>query len=96
LNLEQFLLDVYAQTEGGKKYYPYKGVRGPKAGLYSVSYSGRSNEYVGVSEQELITAIEAGRFSSRGTIRMLPLEKLAGMQRNGFSPTHYKGLPIKK
>jgi hypothetical protein len=92
---EQYLLSLWAETPSGERLYPYKGVSGPKKGLYSVSYSGKSSEYVGVSEKDLIAAVEAGRFSERGTIRMLPLKTRPGAQRNGFAPTHYKGKPIK-
>ncbi len=93
---EQYLLSVWAETQSGEKLYPYKGVSGSKKGLYSVSYSGKSSEYIGVSENDLIAAVEAGQFSERGTIRMLPLKTRSGAQRNGFAPTHYKCEPIKQ
>ena len=93
---EQYLLSLWAESESGERVYPYKGVKGPKKDLYSVSYSGKSNEYVGVTESELIASVEAGKFSERGTIRMLPLKAPSGAQRNGFAPTHYKGEPIQQ
>jgi hypothetical protein len=93
---EKFLKSLWAETDTGEKLYPYTGVRGAKKGLYSVSFSGNSGEYQGVSEAELIAAVEAGRFSERGTIRMLPLNAEPGSDRNGFAPTHYMGAPIQK
>jgi|688.fasta_scaffold879985_1 hypothetical protein len=96
MNNNQFLLILWAETESGERLYPYKGSKGSKKNLYSVSYSGKSNQYIGVSENDLISAVEAGQFSQRGTIRMLPLKTRSGAQRNGFAPTHYKGKPIKQ
>ncbi len=47
---EQFLRSLWAETDTGEKLYPYTGVRGSKKGLYSVSFSGKSDAYEGVSE----------------------------------------------
>lgn len=93
---EKFLLSLWAETRTGERFYPYTGVRGHKKGLYSVSFSGKSNDYKGISEAELITAVEAGRFSERGTVRMLPLNSGPSSNRNGFAPTHYRDTPISK
>ena len=93
---EKYLLTVWAETESGEKLYPYTGVKGAKKGLFSVSFTGKSSEYEGVSEEELISAIESGLFAERGTIRMLHLNSASGSNRNGFAPTHYNGLPIKE
>lgn len=51
---ERYLLSLYAETTSGERVYPYKGVSGSRKGLYSVSYSGKSNDYVGVCEKDLI------------------------------------------
>jgi HNH endonuclease len=93
---EKYFRSLWAETDTGEKLYPYTGVKGSKKGLYSVSFSGKSNEYQGISESALVEAVEADRFSERGTIRMLPLSAEPGSHRNGFAPTHYKGAPIVK
>jgi hypothetical protein len=95
LAMSDFLLDVWSLDENGKKVYPYKGERGSKRGLFSVNFSNDTNNYEGMTELELVSAITSGRFRDRGTIRMLPLDYLPGADRNAFAPLFYKGRGVK-
>lgn len=96
LNKEDFLLDVWACDDNGKKLHPYKGERGAKKGLFSVNFTNDTNKFQGLTEEQLIKSIEVGKFKSRGTIRMLPLDYKHGCDRNAFGPTFYKGKHIKE
>lgn len=96
MNREQFFLDLWAEREDGQVFYPYKGVKGDKKGLYSVNFTNDTNNFSGLSEEELIGAVLTGRFAARGTIRMLPRDAVPGADRNAFAPTHYKGKPVPK
>lgn len=91
MNQDQFFLDLWAERENGQRLYPYKGERGDKKGLYSVNFTNDTNNFEGLTEERLIEAILAGRFSDRGTIRMLPLDFKPGAERNAYAPSHYKG-----
>jgi hypothetical protein len=91
LERKQFFLDLWAEREDGRLFYPYKGVRGDKKVLYSVNFTNDTNNFEGLSEVELIEAIMEGRFAMRGTIRMLPLDAVLGADRNAYAPTHYRG-----
>ena len=93
--LSNFLLDVWAFDKEGNKIHPIKGTRGAKAGLFSVNFTNDTNNFKGLSEEQLINAIEVGRFIDRGTIRMLPINYEAGVKRNAFAPSFYKGKQVK-
>lgn len=95
LVMSDFFLDVWSLDEDGKKVHPYKGERGSKKGLFSVNFSNDTNNYEGMTERELVSAITSGRFRDRGTIRMLPLGYLPGADRNAFAPLFYKGRSVK-
>ena len=90
-----FLMDVWAFDASGKKVHPYKGERGDKRGLYSVNFTSDTNNYQGMTEEDLIKAITSGRFKERGTIRMLPLDVAPGAERNAFAPMFYQGKQVK-
>lgn len=94
MNRDQFFLDLWAERPNGQIVYPYKGVKGGKKGLYSVNFTNDTNNFEGLSEEQLIEAVLAGRFAERGTIRMIPLDAEPGVERNAFAPTHYRGQPI--
>lgn len=96
MNQENFFLDLWPEREGGQRFYPYKGLRGDKKGLYSVNFTNDTNNFEGLSEEQLIEAVESGRFAGRGTIRMLPLNPTPGANRSRFAPTHYKGQTLPK
>lgn len=80
----------------GVRVYPYRTERGPKAGLFDVSWSGKTDEFVGVSEEELLARMRAGAFAERGTVRMLPLDPAPGEQRNAYAPAFYKGQRVRE
>ena len=90
-----YLLDVWSFDANGTKVYPYKGERGKKKGLFSVNFTNDTKKFIGMTESQLIDAIEVGRFNDRGTIRMLPLRAEPGAERNAFAPQCYRGRPIK-
>ncbi len=94
LKEQDFLIDVWA-FDDGKKVYPYKGERGDKKGLFSVNFTNDTNNFQGMTEEELRYAITSGKFRDRGTIRMLPLDAKPGAERNAFAPQFYQGKPIK-
>lgn len=89
------LLEVWAFDRDGKKVHPYKGVQGTKRGLYSVNFTNDTKKFQGMSEQQLIAAIEGGRFRDRGTIRMLPLNYHPSSERNAFAPLFYRARAVK-
>jgi 5-methylcytosine-specific restriction endonuclease McrA len=91
-----YFLALWAELPDGTHVYPYKGVRGDKKDLYSVNFTDDNKKFEGVTEQELVSLVESGRFASRGVIRMLPLNAKPGADRNAFSPTHYSGKRIEK
>jgi hypothetical protein len=91
-----YFLDLWAELPDGTHVYPYKGVRGDKKDLYSVNFTDDNKQFKGVTEQELVSLVESGKFTSRGVIRMLPLNAKPGADRNAFSPTHYRGERIEK
>ncbi len=95
LKQSDFLLDVWAIDKQGKKVYPYKGERGEKKGLYSVNFTNDTNNFTGMTEDDLVKAIIAGKFKDRGTIRMLPLDFKMGAERNAYSPKFLKGKHVK-
>ena len=66
-----------------------------KKGLYSVNFTNDTNNFIGMTEKQLVDAILTGKFRDRGTIRMLPLTVKANAQRNAFSPQFYKKSPVK-
>lgn len=80
---------VYAISKTGERMYPCKMRRGDKNGKYCVNFTNDTNNFVGLTEEELIAAILAGRFRDRGTIRMLPLNAKPGMTPNAFSPLKF-------
>lgn len=95
LKEDDFLTDVWAFGEGGKKVYPYKGERGLKKGLFSINFTNDTNKFQGYTEEQLLSAILSGKFKQRGTIRMLPLDYKPGAERNAFGPKFYKGKKVK-
>jgi hypothetical protein len=86
----EFLLDVWAVDKQGNKVHPYKGQSGPKKGLYSVNFTSDNKKFIGLTEGELIKAIELGRFKERGRIRMMTTNYKPGAERNAFAPIKYK------
>lgn len=90
-----FLLDVWAFDAKGNKVHPYKGERGDKKGLFSVNFTNDTNNFEGMSKEQLIDAITGGRFRERGTIRMLPVDVKPGAERNAFGPVFFKGKHVK-
>lgn len=95
LREQDFLMDVWAFDAEGEKVHPYKGERGDKKGLFSVNFTNDTNNFQGLSEDQLVEAITSGKFKDRGTIRMLPLNFKPGAERNAFGPKFYKGKPVK-
>lgn len=87
------LLSVWAFDKQGHKVHPYKGKSGAKKGLYSVNFTNDTNKFQGLSEEELIQAIEQGRFRQRGTIRMCRANMSSGS--NAFAPAMYEGKRVK-
>jgi hypothetical protein len=94
-NSDNFLQDVWAIRSDGKKVFPYKGEKGEKKGLYSVNFTNDTNNFQGYTEEQVINAIEEGRFKDRGTIRMLPMDYKPGDERSAYAPEYYKGKSIK-
>lgn len=90
-----FLIDIWS-FDDGRKVHPYKGERGNKKGLFSVNFTNDTNNFQGMTEDELRKAITSGKFRTRGTIRMLPLDVTPGSERNAFAPRFYKGKPVKE
>lgn len=95
LKEQDFLLNVWAFDKAGNKVFPYKGEKGEKKGLYSVNFTSDTKNYEGYTEERLIKVILEGRFKTRGTIRMLPLNYKPGAERSAFAPKCYKGKVIK-
>ena len=89
-----FLIDVWS-VDGSNKVHPYRGERGDKKGLFSVNFTNDTNNYQGMTEADLRTAITSGKFRDRGTIRTLPLDTKPGADRNAFSPQFYQGKSVK-
>jgi hypothetical protein len=96
LKKSDFLQDIWAFDRNGNKVYPYKGERGPKKGLFSVNFTNDTNNFEGLTEEQLIKAILRGEFKERGTIRMLPLNYKSNEDRSAFSPKFYKGKLVKE
>ena len=94
LNKSDFLLSIWSFTDSGEKVYPYKGERGKKKGLFSVNFTNDTNNFEGLTEEELVSAIESGKFRDRGTVRMLPLDYKPGAERNAFAPKYFDGVDI--
>lgn len=92
---DRFLTDIWAIRKDGVRVHPYRVERGPKAGLFDASWTGKTDAFVGVTEGELLAGMRAGAFSSRGTIRMLPLQADPGEQKNAYAPVFYKGKKIR-
>lgn len=86
------LLSVWAYDAEGRKVHPYKGLRGPKKGFYSVNFTNDTKRFQGMTEAELIQAIETGRFRDRGTIRMRRVDD-TGV--NAFAPVAYNNRKVK-
>lgn len=63
--------------------------------MYSVNFTNDTNNFTGMTEDELVQAIIAGKFKDRGSIRMLPLDFKPGAERNAFGPKFYKGKHVK-
>lgn len=70
LNEDDFFTDVWALDSNEKKVHPYKGEYGHKRGLFSVNFTNDTKKFQGLTEEQLIDAIVAGRFRTRGTIRV--------------------------
>jgi hypothetical protein len=92
---DDYLCDVWAFDAEGTKVFPYRGERGQKKGLFSVNFTNDTRKFVGMTEVDLCKSITDGRFRDRGTIRMLPLKVVPGVERNAFAPLYYKGRPVK-
>jgi hypothetical protein len=94
MDSSNFLQCVWA-SDKGKLVYPYKGEKGDKKGLFSVNFTNDTNKFEGMTEEQLIKAIESGRFRNRGTIRMRPLDSESGSERNAVAPAFYRGKRVK-
>ena len=95
LTEDDFLLDVWAFDAEGTKIHPYKGERGSKKGLFSVNFTNDTNNFEGMTEEQLVAAITSGKFRERGTIRMLPVNFKPGAERNAFGPVFFRGKHVK-
>lgn len=95
LDENDFFMDIYSIRSDGKKVFPYKGERGNKKGLFSVNFTNDTNNFEGFTEEQLIQAIENGKFRGHGTIRMLPLDYNLGEDRSAYSPEYYKSKKVK-
>lgn len=65
------LTDIVGRNNAGETCHPYQLTHKPHTGLYSYSFEGNDSYKYG-DETELRKLIEAGKFNSRGTIRMVP------------------------
>lgn len=65
------LTDIIGKNNDGQTCHPYQYTRAPHHGLYSYSFDGNDAYQYG-DEAELRKLIEAGKFNSKGTIRMVP------------------------
>lgn len=95
LTEDYFLLDVWAFDAKGNRIHPYKGERGAKKGLFSANFTNDTNNFEGMTEEQLIAAITSGKFRERGTIRMLPVNFNPGAERNAFVPVFFRGKHVK-
>lgn len=95
LKESDFLLEVWAFDKNGIKVHPYKGERQSKKGLFSVNFTNDTNNFDGLTEEQVKESIIKGKFKQRGTIRMLPLNYTPGSERNAYSPTFYNGKHVK-
>lgn len=91
----EYLMDVWAIDDKGRKLHPYKGERGDLKGLFSVNFTSDTKKFQGMTEDALVKAITPGRFRDRGTIRMLPLQVEPGADRSAFAPQFYLGKQVK-
>lgn len=91
-----YCTEIWAMDKNGQRVYPYKGLRGAKAGLFSVNFTNDTSKFEGYTEEQLIGAITGGKFKRRGTIRMLPLNVKPGAERNAFAPKVFNGTPIEQ
>lgn len=89
------LTDIIGKNSAGESCHPYQLRRKPHTGLYSYSFDGKTG-YQYCDESELRKLIEAGRFNSRGTIRMIPKEDKTLKRSGAISVQKYKDkfLPI--
>lgn len=92
---DRFLTDIWAIRKDGVRVHPYRVERGPKAGLFDVSWTGKTDAFVGVTEEELLAGMRAGAFSTHGTVRMLPLQAHPGEQKNAYAPVFYQDKKIR-
>lgn len=89
------LTDIIGLNRNGQKCHPYQLQRHPHAGQYSYSFDG-NDAYQYCSETELRKMIEAGKFNSKGTIRMVPAGEDTLKRAGAMSVNKYKGkfLPV--
>lgn len=67
----KLITDIVGKNSSGETCHPYQFKRPPHTGLYSYSFDGNDN-YQYCDEAELRKLIEAGKFNTRGRIRMVP------------------------
>lgn len=94
MDSSNFLQCVWSNING-RRVHPNKGEKGDKKGLFSVNFTNDTNNFEGMTEQQLIRAIESGRFRNKGTIRMRALDSESGSERNAFAPDFYRGKRVK-
>lgn len=67
----KLITDIVGKNSSNETCHPYQLTRKTHAGLYSFSFDGNDAYQYG-DEAELRKLIEAGKFNSKGTIRMVP------------------------
>jgi len=85
----KLIADIVGRNSSGEICHPYQFTRKPHAGLYSYSFEG-NQEYQYCDEAELRKLVEAGRFNSKGTIRMVPKEDVNLKRSGAMSVLKYK------
>jgi hypothetical protein len=90
-----FCKRIWSFRRDGKQVFPYKGRQGDKKGLFSVNLTSDNKNFTGYTEQQLINAIRAGKFATKGRIRMLPIDRSPRDQANAYAPEFFEGKPVR-
>jgi hypothetical protein len=87
---------IVGLNEQGKICHPFKGLKGDKKGLFSITFSADNTTFRGVTEQELRTLVISGAFNDAGRIRMIPKGADSTSGAGALHPVSYQGskLPL--
>jgi len=89
----EILDDIVGINKEGVRCYPYKIREGEKKGFFSVNLSSGSVGHQAFTEKQLRASIDAGDFTGKGTIRMIPKNTTTGGA-GSLSVIYYKNMKL--